>query len=114
MDDAAIPTFMYRFGEIEVQDRSVAVALGDKWVLERTIQFVSPRDQTIWFRALVGEVEAESKRDFKTPNLRITIPVAETLVRSLAKDSPASELLLKLSIPQNTSILTFTYELLAK
>ncbi|MCY2979451.1 MAG: hypothetical protein NTU79_12375 [Planctomycetota bacterium] len=114
MDDAAIPTFMYRFGEIEVQDRSVAVALGDKWVLERTIQFTSPRDQTVWFRALVGELEAESKREFKTPNLRITIPVAETLVRSSAKDSPASELLLKLSIPRNKSTLTFTYELLAK
>jgi len=114
LDDVAIPTFMYRFGELEIEDRSVAVASDDKWLLQRTIQFASPRDQTIWFRALVGELQAESKREFKTPTLRISIPATETLVRSLPNDSTASELLLKLTIPRNKSTLTFTYELLTK
>ena len=65
MDDAAIPTFQYRFGDIAIEDRS-AVGTGDeKRRLLRDLTFESPKDQSIWFRALTGKIEAESKQQFK-------------------------------------------------
>ena len=110
MDDASIPTFMYRSGDIEIEDRSTAES--DKRRLTRNLTFNAPTAQTIWFRALTGKVEAESKQRYKTPELKLSIPLVHTLVRPAFADKNASELLLKLEIPQGQSKLSLTYELL--
>ena len=65
MDDASVPTFMYRSGDIEIEDRSAAQVADKKPRLVRTLTFDSPRNQTVWFRALTGKIEAESKQQFK-------------------------------------------------
>ena len=93
LDDASIPTFMYRSGDIEIEDRSHADSTGKKPVLRRTLALTSPRDRTVWFRALTGKIEAES-------------------LRSSAADRNASELLLRFDIPKGTTTLSLTYELL--
>ncbi len=109
LDDASIPTFMYRSGDLEIEDRSTP---GEKGQLVRILSFNAPKAQTIWFRALTGKVEAESKQRFKSPELQLSIPPVPTLLRPTSADKNASELLLKLDIPQGKSKLTFTYELL--
>ena len=110
MDEAANPTFVYQSGAIEIQDRSVAVKSDEKLLLQRAFQFNSPNPQTIWYRALTGSIEAESNLVYKTAKLRLTIPIAETFLRTLSDNPESSELLLKLEIPRGKSTLSFTYE----
>jgi hypothetical protein len=112
LDDAAIPTFLYRFGDIDIEDRS-AVGTGDeKGRLLRKLSFSAPKAEAIWFRALTGKIEAESKQRFKNAELRIVIPAVPTLLRPSSADAKASELLLKLEIPQGNSNQMLSYELL--
>ena len=61
--------------------------------------------------ALTGKVEAESKQEFKTAELRLNIPPLHTVLRPTSADPNASELLLKLDIPQGKSTLSLSYEL---
>ena len=112
LDDASVPTFLYRSNDLEIEDRSAAATVEKKVKLIRTLTFNAPKDQTIWFRALTGKVEADSKQQYKTPNLRLSIPAVHALVRPNSADQKATELLLKLEIPNGKSSLTFTYELL--
>ena len=122
MDEASIPTFMYRSGEIEIEDRSIADTSGKHPLLRRTFAFSSPQDHSIWFRAFVGKIEAESKQQFKIPELRLSIPPTKALLRSSAVDRDTagqngldhdtSELLLKFEIPKGKSTISLTYELL--
>ncbi|HTN73805.1 MAG TPA: hypothetical protein VL096_01110, partial [Pirellulaceae bacterium] len=48
---SSIPTFMYRSGTIEIEDRSVATGSEEQPQLKRVLQFDSPTRQTVWFRA---------------------------------------------------------------
>lgn len=112
MDDASVPTFTYLSGDIEIEDRSGAQSSDKKLVLVRKLSFDSPKTQTLWFRALTGMVETESKVRFKTSELRLSIPAVTTVLRAAATDPKASELLLKFEIPQGKSTQTLTYELL--
>lgn len=112
MDEASIPTFTYRSGDIEIEDRSIVESGSDKGRLLRAVTFKTPNAQTIWFRALTGKIEAESKQKYKTSEIRLSIPPVYTLVRPAFVDKNVSELLLKLEIPKGQSKLSFTYELL--
>ena len=112
MDDASVPTFMYLSGDIAIEDRSTAQTAGKKLRLVRTLTFDSPKEQTVWFRALTGKVETESKVQFKTPELKLSIPQVPSVLRATATDPKASELLLKFEIPKGKSTQTLTYELI--
>jgi mono/diheme cytochrome c family protein len=112
MDDASIPTFMYRSGDIEIEDRSAAETADKKTRLVRKLMFDSPKDRTVWFRALTGRVETESKERFKTAELRLIIPPVATVLRPTSADPKSSELLLKIAIPKGKSTHTLTYEIL--
>lgn len=114
LGEASIPTFMYRTGTIEIEDRSMAAGTEEQWRLKRVLKFESPKSQTVWFRALTGDVSQESERAFRSGQLRLTIPKAETKLRSLAGEPKRSELLLQLQIPKGTSTLEFLYEPLKK
>ena len=78
----------------------------------RNLTFNAPKAQTIWFRALTGKVEAESKQRYKTAELRLDIPAVHSLLRPIVADRNASELLLKLELPQGQSKVSFAYEIL--
>ena len=110
-DDTGIPTFMYLSGEVNIEDRSAPEKADKNPRLVRTLSFDSPAARTVWFRALTGKVEAESKTQFKTPELRLVIPAVPTVLRPTA-DSKSSELLLKLEIPKGKSTRSLTYEIL--
>ena len=110
LGELSIPTFMYRTGTIEIEDRSVAAGSEEKRQLKRVLRFNSPMPQTVWFRGLTGDISQESERVFRSGRLRLTIPKTETKLRSLAGEPKRSELLLRLQIPQGKSSLEFLYE----
>lgn len=114
LGESSIPTFQYRSGTIEIEDRSVAAGSDEQRQLKRVLQFDSSSPQTVWFRALTGDIKQESERVFRSGRLRLTIPATETRLRSLPDDPKRSELLLRLQIPQGKSSLEFVYEPLTK
>ena len=114
LGDSSIPTFMYRFGDIEIEDRSAALVTDDRAVLKRGLLFKSPTQQTIWFRALTGEIVQESDHVYRSGRLRLTIPPSETKIRPLAQGAARSELLLRITIPEGQSTLEFSYEPLTR
>ena len=114
LDESSIPTFMYRSGNTEIEDRSMATGSSEQQQLKRVLQCDSPMPQAVWFRALTGDISRESERVFRSGRLRLTIPLTETHLRSLADEPGRSELLLRLEIPQGKSTLEFLYEPLAK
>ena len=114
LGESSIPTFMYRSGTIEIEDRSVAVGSDEQRQLKRVLQFDSPTSQTVLFRALTGDISSESERVFRSGRVRLTIPATETKLRSLSDEPKRSELLLRLPIAQGKSTLEFLYEPLKK
>jgi hypothetical protein len=112
LDDASVPTFMYRSGDIEIEDRPAAQVSDKKLRLVRKLTFDSPRAQSVWFRALTGKVEAESKQQFNASELRLSVPLVPTVLRPTAADPKSAELLLKFEIPRGKSTQTLTYEIL--
>ncbi len=114
LGESSIPTFQYRSGTIEIEDRSAAIGTAEQRQLKRVLQFDSPSPQTVWFRALTGDIIQESDRVFRSGRLRLTIPQTETKLRSLSGEPKRSELLLRLQIPQGKSALEFVYEPLKK
>ena len=114
LGEASIPTFMYRSGTIEIEDRSVATGSAEQRQLKRVLQFDSPSSQTVWFRVLTGEISPESERVFQSGRLRLTIPATETKLRILSEEPKRSELLLRLQLPQGRSTQELLYEPLDK
>ena len=110
LGETSIPTFMYQSGTIEIEDRSVALTANGKVTLKRHLQFRSPVQQSVWFRAFTGDIKLESGRVFKSGKLRITIPQAEAILRPLPNDPKSSELLLRMEIPLGQSNLELIYE----
>jgi len=110
LDEAMIPTFQYRSGNIEIEDRTSAAGTDEQRLLKRVLRFDTPSPQTIWFRVLTGDIENESERVYRSGQVRLTIPPAETKLRALSDEPKRAELLLRLSLPQGSSTLEFLYE----
>jgi hypothetical protein len=114
LDEASVPTFMYRSGSIGIEDRSEATGSPDAPQLKRVLQFDSPAPQTVWFRALTGEIQQESERVYRSGRLRLTVPATETRMRVFSTEPQQQELLLRLEIPQGKSTQELVYEPLDK
>ena len=114
LGETSIPTFLYQIGKIEIEDRSVAYATNEQQGLKRLLQFDSPTPQSIWFRALVGDIRIHSDHVFQNGKLRLTVPDLKTKLRVLSKETNRSELLLRLELPQGKSNLELLYEPLDK
>lgn len=110
-DDAWVPTFLYRAGEVEVRDRSFAVALGENPVLRRRLTFSAKARQDLRFRALTGKVERVDDQVFKTDDLQVRFTEKGAWLRP-APGGEGKELILKLDLPTGESNLLLDYELL--
>ena len=106
LDVQSVPTFLYRTAEIAVKDRSVA---NQPSGLVRTIQFDAPKAETIYFRALTGNVKAVSMTKYTTESVRLSVPKTPVLLRGEGEEK---ELLLKLKLPKGSSGIEIRYELL--
>lgn len=112
LDGLRVPTFLYEFADVAIEDTSAADLAGELPLLRRTLRFTTPQAQTLWFRALTGEFEALSETSFQTSQLRLGLPPARTLLRSIGTPAePADELLVEFLLPAGTSEVTLTYEL---
>ena len=111
---SSIPTFQYRSGSVDIEDTIVAFGQREHRMLQRALRFESTSPQTIWFRALVGDISRESEQIFRRGRLRIYIPATEAKLRPLSDESNQSELLLRLDVPQGITFLEFRYEILKK
>ncbi|MFM7070603.1 MAG: hypothetical protein ACKO38_02275 [Planctomycetota bacterium] len=114
LGESEIPTFQYRSGSIEIEDRSTVVEREGKQHLKRELRFHSPSPQTVWFRCVAGEITRESERVFRSGRLRLTVPAADLRLRSSNDDPKRSELLLRLTLPQGDTSLELLYEPLAR
>jgi mono/diheme cytochrome c family protein len=102
----SIPTFRYRCGETLIEDTTKAAEKS----LERTFTFTAPAAETLWLRALTGDIKAVSETVFQTADLRITVPLKSATLRPIA--SGGMELLLKITLPKGKSNAALGYELL--
>ena len=114
LDSASIPTFMYRSGAIEIEDRLTALNSQDRHGLKRVLKLTSPERNDIWFRALTGQIEHESDCVYRSGRIRLTVPESEVILRAMPDKADQSELLLHLKLPQGESRLEFLYEPLGK
>ncbi len=113
--ESSLPTFRYQSGSIEIEDRSTAAAKDDARQLQRVLQFDSPVKQTVWFRALTGDIDQESEQVFRSGDLRMTIPAdTEPKLRSVSDEPKRFELLLRLQLPAGKSTLELFYEPIKK
>jgi len=110
LDPRGVPTFLYRTGEVQVEDRSQPVAPDRLNSLVRTLRVEAPKAEAIWFRALTGKVRQVSPGQFRTDELKLWQPKnASTVLRGEGEEK---ELLLKLSLPKGKSEWVIRYELL--
>ena len=114
MDEASVPTFRYASGDIEIEDRSAPTQSADGIGLQRTLQFDSPSQRTLWFRALTGRIKQDSDTAYKTEKIRVQIPRVDVVLRPLSDNPDSTELILKLEIPQGKTTLTIAYEPIEK
>lgn len=114
LDKLFIPTFQYRSGNVEIEDRMAASGDEGNRTLQRVLKFKSPAAQTIWFRALVGDIKQESDQVFLIDRLRLSLPASESRLRLLSEEPKRLELLVRLPIPQGLSTLELQYEPLKK
>jgi len=110
-DEESVPTFMYESGDVSIEDRSEAEFSGDTAVLVRTLRFSAASEATLYFRALTGEIEALSQREFQAAKLRLRIPEGSSVLRRPARDGAPAELLLELALPAGTRTLSLEYEI---
>ena len=119
LGESSIPTFMYLSGTIEIEDHTAAAGSDEQQRLIRVLQFDSPTQQTVWFRALTGEITAESDQIFRVGRLRLTVPDVlasgvQVKQRPMPGNPESSELLLKFELPQGKSTQEILYEPLEK
>ena len=113
-DEADVPTFMYETGAVTIEDRSVGRIDGDRALLTRVLRFDAPETETLWFRALAGNLETLSPHEFKLGNVKLSTPDVPTLSRPLSGEGAdqETELLLELTLPKGTSEWRLEYEIL--
>ncbi len=114
LDEQFVPTFQYRSGNVEIEDRTVSVGGDSSRILRRVMKFDSPTAQTLWFRALVGDITRESDQVFRSNRLQLTVTRGESVLRPVSEESKQSELVLRLQLPAGRSELEVKYELLKK
>jgi mono/diheme cytochrome c family protein len=110
LDPRGVPTFLYRTGEVQVEDRSQPVAPDRLNGLVRTLRVEAPKAEAIWFRALTGKVRQVSPGQFRTDGLKLWQPKNASAV--LRGEGEEMELLLKLNLPKGKSEWVIRYELL--
>ena len=110
LDTGGVPTFLYRTGEVQVEDRSQPVAVDRLNGLVRTLRVEAPKAEAIWFRALTGKVRQMTPGQFGTDQLKLWLP--KNALAVLRGEGEEKELLLKLNLPKGKSEWVIRYELL--
>jgi len=110
LDAQRKPTFLYRYGDIAVEDvfEDVRDKNGQAY-FKRTLTFEAPAEQTpFYFRAAAGKsITKESERSFGLDPLRLRI-LSEH--QGIVREGNPGEVLIPLALPQGRSLLTLEYQ----
>ena len=109
LDQNGVPTFLYRTGEVAVEDTSHGVVANRLTGLVRTLRLNAPKAETVYFRVLTGKVQKLAPGQYGTDSLKVSVPEASALLRGQGE---VRELLLKLNLPKGKSEWGIRYELL--
>ena len=109
LDEEGVPTFMYRTGDVAVEDRVNRVAANQLNRLERRLRFDAPKAETVYLRALTGKVRPLEPTQFATGAVKMWVPEDSALLRG---EGDTRELVLKLKLPKGKSDVEIRYELL--
>jgi mono/diheme cytochrome c family protein len=104
--ETSIPTFRYRCGETLIEDTTKT----SEKTMGRTFAFTATAPETLWLRALTGDIKAVSETVYQTADLRITVPLKSARLRPAANGG--TELLVKITLPEGKSNTNLGYELL--
>lgn len=113
LDGDQVPTFRYEIGGIAIEDRSVGRLEGDRAVLRRVLRVTSETAETLWFRALAGDVKALADGRHRLGRLLLTVEDARVLLRPSAGPGaePMTEMLIELGLPAGESEWRLEYEI---
>ena len=110
LDAMRRPTFMYRYGDIAVEDffEDVHDQAG-KAYFKRTFTFDAPAEQVLfYFRAAVGKkITTQSESKFTIDQLQLRITSAH---KGMVRDGEPGEVLIPLTLPKGRSTLTLEYQ----
>ena len=109
LDEEGVPTFMYRTGDVAVEDRVNGVAANRLNRLERRLRFDAPKAETVYLRALTGKVRSLTPTQFATGAVKMWVPEDTALLRG---EGDTRELVLKLKLPKGKSEVEIRYDLL--
>ena len=109
LDKDGVPTFLYRTGELTIEDTTHAWMANRLTGLVRTLRVDAPKAETIHFRVLTGKVQKLAPGQYGTDSIKVRVIEASARLRGQGK---AKELLLKLNLPKGKSELGIRYELL--
>ena len=109
-DDEWIPTFQYRAGNVEIEDRSIGESRLGHHYLIRKLTFRSPTKETLHFRLLTGKIEKLSPNTFQLDKLKVVVPAKQAILRKSPENPDAQELILLLELSRETTSLELTYE----
>ncbi|MFT7678061.1 MAG: hypothetical protein ACI8QC_002047, partial [Planctomycetota bacterium] len=107
LDPGGVPTLEYAIGQVQVLDRTSS----KEGQLTRVLSIHSPVAQSLWFRALAGEVQVHDDQSFQLGKLRLRTPKLEHLLRPTDSPEGPSELLLELPLPAGDSTWSFDYDI---
>ncbi|CAN5465797.1 hypothetical protein BH23VER1_BH23VER1_09060 [soil metagenome] len=110
LDPLRRPAFLYRYGDIMVEDFFEDVLNGDGVAkFRRTLRFASPSTQEpFYFRAASGgEITAESDRAFRIGQLHLRIRSEHD---GLVREGEPQEVLIPLTLAEGVSTLTLEYQ----
>jgi hypothetical protein len=109
LDEEGVPTFMYRTGDVAVEDGVNEVAANRLNRLERRLRFDAPKAETVYLRALTGKVRPLAPTQFATGAVKLWVPEDSALLRG---EGDTRELVLKLKLPKGKSEVEIRYDLL--
>ena len=110
LDAQRRPTFLYRYGDIAVEDFFEDARDKDsKAYFKRTFQFDAPDPQTpFYFRAASGKkITTQSGRAFAADALQLRITSQH---QGIVRDGSPGEVLIPLTLPKGRSTLTLEYQ----
>jgi cbb3-type cytochrome oxidase cytochrome c subunit len=110
LDAARRPTFLYRYGDIAVEDFFEDVRdQNGKACFRRTMRFETPAGQSpFYFRAAVGrKIVAPVERQFMIDNLQLRITSDH---KGIVREGGSAEVLIPLTLPEGRSTLTLEYQ----
>ncbi|MEZ5915922.1 MAG: hypothetical protein R3C42_09915, partial [Parvularculaceae bacterium] len=108
-DATDTPTFLYRLGDLAIEDTSRPAQEDPEGTLHRILRIEAPTPQILSMRVLTGNIIAASAFEFRIPQLTVRTKHPDTVLRSSLEKDGELELLIQLTLPAGTSTLEIDY-----